>query len=203
MLLSFTKALIQKQATISQRSVRLLKPTRNYNLYQKQNRRSFSFFNKSKLDHQKLDQKINDKFLLDENKSFLTQMISMFSNLFKMAFFNPVFSRLKSVFGMGASQQHYQAPWYSKIFGGQTNAQKSYFSRFRFFKNTKDAVVNRIVTVFGGLFFIYILAKAIPSSIRSFRLRKQELELEAKRMELEKLRLEVEQKRLLRRREDD
>lgn len=52
--------------------------------------------------------------------------------------------------------------------------------------------MQKIVTVFGGLFFIYILAKAIPNSIRSYRLRKQELEIEAKRLELEKLRLEVE-----------
>ena len=56
-------------------------------------------------------------------------------------------------------------------------------------------MINRVVTIFGGLFFIYIFAKAIPSSIRSYKLKKQELVLEGKRLEVEKLRLELEAKK--------
>lgn len=59
-------------------------------------------------------------------------------------------------------------------------------------------MINRIVTVFGGLFFIYFFARAIPNSIKSYRLRKQEIELENKRLEIEKMRLELEEKRLAR-----
>lgn len=43
-----------------------------------------------------------------------------------------------------------------------------------------------------------MLAKAIPNSIRSYKLKKQELEIEKQRIELEKLRLEIEAKKLSR-----
>ncbi len=52
-------------------------------------------------------------------------------------------------------------------------------------RNTKEKFINKVVTVLGGLFFIYILAKAIPGSFKSYNLRKQEIELEKKRLELE------------------
>ncbi len=63
-------------------------------------------------------------------------------------------------------------------------------------KNTKDKFLRKVMVVFGGLFFIYIFAKAIPGSFRSFNLRKQEIELEKKKLELEKMRLEYETKKL-------
>jgi hypothetical protein len=53
-------------------------------------------------------------------------------------------------------------------------------------------MINRILTLFGGLFFIYIIAKTIPNSIKSYKLRKKEIELEEKRLEIEKLKLELE-----------
>ena len=63
-------------------------------------------------------------------------------------------------------------------------------------KNTKDKMVRKVIVVFGGIFFIYIFAKAIPGSFRSYNLRKQEIELEKKKLELEKMRIEYETKRL-------
>jgi hypothetical protein len=51
---------------------------------------------------------------------------------------------------------------------------------------------------FGGFFFLYIFAKAIPNSIRKYKLKSQELELENKKLEIEKLRLELEEKKLKR-----
>jgi hypothetical protein len=53
-----------------------------------------------------------------------------------------------------------------------------------------------VVLLFGGIMFLYFFAKAIPNSVRNYRLQKQELEIEAKRLEIEKLRLELEQQRL-------
>jgi hypothetical protein len=49
-----------------------------------------------------------------------------------------------------------------------------------------------MIYIFGGLFFIYFFAKAIPNSFRNYKLKKQELEIENKRLEVEKLRLELE-----------
>ncbi len=57
-------------------------------------------------------------------------------------------------------------------------------------------MVRKMIIGFGGLFFIYVFAKAIPGSFRSISLRKQELELEKKKLELEKMRLEYETKKL-------
>lgn len=48
------------------------------------------------------------------------------------------------------------------------------------------------MTIMGSLLFIYILAKSIPKSIKSYKLRKREIELENKKLEVEKLKLELE-----------
>ena len=59
-------------------------------------------------------------------------------------------------------------------------------------------MVHKLMMFFGGLFFIYIFAKAIPSSFRKYKLQKQELELENKKLEIERLRLELEERKLAR-----
>jgi preprotein translocase subunit SecG len=59
------------------------------------------------------------------------------------------------------------------MFGmGYSSSNTKWYSSFRILKNTKNAILHKLITVFGGLFFIYILAKTIPNSIRSYKLRK-------------------------------
>ena len=74
--------------------------------------------------------------------------------------------------------------------------KRSWYQRFNFVKNTKDALLRRVAIIFGSLIFIYILAKSIPNSIKKYKLKKHELELEAKKLEVEKLRLQIEAEKL-------
>ena len=72
-----------------------------------------------------------------------------------------------------------------------------WYQKMNFVKNTKDMMVQRVLKVGGSLIFLYFVAKSIPNSIKSYKLRKHEIELEKKRLEIEMLKLEIEQKRLM------
>ena len=99
-----------------------------------------------------------------------------------------------SILGYGPKEKQ-PTSWYDRGFG---SSNPKWYSKFNFVKNTKDKVVQKLIMFFGGFFFIYIFAKAIPSSIRRYSLQKQELELENKKLEIEKLKIELEERKLAR-----
>lgn len=47
---------------------------------------------------------MGERLLLDENKSFMTKMISMFTNLFRSAFFNPISRGVRNLLGLNKQQ---------------------------------------------------------------------------------------------------
>ena len=105
-----------------------------------------------------------------------------------------------SILGYGPKEKQPKS-WYDSFmrrFGTSNPDDQKWYSKFNFVKNTKDKVVQKLIMFFGGLFFIYIFAKAIPSSIRRYSLQKQELELENKKLEIEKLKIELEERKLAR-----
>ena len=122
-----------------------------------------------------------------------------FTSTLRYAFFTPLYNRTRNkVFSMlGWSKEPEKTAWYSRMFGMSYNGQNTkWYSSFRVIKNTKNMLINKFLTLFGLLFFIYMMAKAIPNSIRSYKLRKQELDIERQRLEVERLRLEIEAKKL-------
>ena len=82
---------------------------------------------------------------------------------------DPVWSRFMSILGYGPKEKQ-PTSWYDSFMRRFGSSNSDGYSKFNFVKNTKDKVVQKLIMFFGGLFFIYIFAKAIPSSIRRYSL---------------------------------
>ena len=94
-------------------------------------------------------------------------MLYFFTSKLRHSLIDPVWSRFMSILGYGPKEKQQPTSWYDRRFG---SSNPKWYSKFNFVKNTKDKVVQKLIMFFGGLFFIYIFAKAIPSSIRRYSL---------------------------------
>jgi hypothetical protein len=133
--------------------------------------------------------------LLEENKSPWERVVHFFTYTLKYAIINPWMRSIKDFLGLSSKEEAKGKAWYQRIWPGPEE-EKKWYQKFNFVKNTKDAVVRKFLMLFGGLFFIYFLAKAIPASFRNKKVKAQELELEAKKVEFEKLKLELEKMKI-------
>lgn len=138
----------------------------------------------------------NDKKLLEEEKTAWQSVMHFFTYTIRYAIVLPYINSVKAFFGMGPSKSTASSSsWYDSFFS-TSKQEQAWYQKYNFLKHAKDKVVNKIMVVFGGLFFIYVLAKAIPRAFRSNNLKQQELEIEKKKLELQQLTLEVEKLRL-------
>jgi len=70
-----------------------------------------------------LDQKIDEKYLLEENKSLLAKIAHFFTNTLRYAFFTPLYNHSRNkVYSMfGWNKEPEKVSWYSRVFGMSYN----------------------------------------------------------------------------------
>ena len=131
----------------------------------------YLFKNNKKIDHFE-----DKKPLIEENKTMLDRIMHFFSYTFRYGIISPWQKRIKALFGLGPTKPEDPETWYSRFTKGfdfsKQDEKKPWFSKFNVIRNTKDRIVRKMILGFGGLFFLYIFAKAIPGSFRSRSLRK-------------------------------
>ena len=111
---------------------------------------------------------------------------------FKLYLFNPFMGTIgRKLMNFFTFRQKKQS-WWDVMIG---NERSTFWDKFRVVKNTKSMIIRKLSVFFGGILFIYILAKSIPRNIKNYRLRKKEMALEEKRLEIQKMQLELESKR--------
>lgn len=142
-----------------------------------------------------LDETEDKKPLLEHNKSPMERVIHFFTYTIKYAILNPWMRTVKDFFGMGPKHDPKSQAWYEWIWSSKQE-DKKWYQKYNFVKSAKDKVVSKFMMLFGGLFFIYVLAKAIPASFRNKKVKAQELEIEQRKLELEKMKLELEKMKL-------